>query len=110
MRISDLSSDVCNGDAALALFGCLVDVGEIDRSAAAALRQNLRNRRGQRGLAMVDVTDGADVAVRLRPLKFSLSHVLEPSRSLWLGRSEEHTSELQSLMRISYSVFCFKKK
>src|SRR3546814_1100746 len=26
------------------------------------------------------------------------------------NRSEEHTSELQSLMRISYSVFCFKKK
>src|SRR3546814_10816212 len=26
------------------------------------------------------------------------------------GRSEEHTSELQSLMRISYAVFCFKKK
>src|SRR3546814_10373349 len=26
------------------------------------------------------------------------------------GRSEEHTSELQSLMRISYSVFCLKKK
>src|SRR3546814_11863281 len=33
--------------------------------------------------------------------------------SLWrvaLGRSEEHTSELQSLMRISYAVFCLKKK
>src|SRR3546814_8235121 len=29
-------------------------------------------------------------------------------RSLW--RSEEHTSELQSLMRISYAVFCLKKK
>src|SRR3546814_13241433 len=28
----------------------------------------------------------------------------------WLGRSEEHTSELQSLMRISYAVFCLKKK
>src|SRR3546814_1610444 len=27
-----------------------------------------------------------------------------------LGRSEEHTSELQSLMHISYAVFCFKKK
>src|SRR3546814_7235200 len=27
-----------------------------------------------------------------------------------LERSEEHTSELQSLMRISYAVFCFKKK
>src|SRR3546814_10541712 len=32
-------------------------------------------------------------------------------RSLWrIGRSEEHTSELQSLMRISYAVFCLKKK
>src|SRR3546814_6356693 len=29
---------------------------------------------------------------------------------LLLGRSEEHTSELQSLMRISYAVFCLKKK
>src|SRR3546814_8676840 len=27
-----------------------------------------------------------------------------------IGRSEEHTSELQSLMRISYAVFCLKKK
>src|SRR3546814_3697429 len=27
-----------------------------------------------------------------------------------MGRSEEHTSELQSLMRISYAVFCLKKK
>src|SRR3546814_20768730 len=30
--------------------------------------------------------------------------------AVWLGRSEEHTSELQSLMRISYAVFCLKKK
>src|SRR3546814_2419874 len=29
---------------------------------------------------------------------------------LYVNRSEEHTSELQSLMRISYAVFCFKKK
>src|SRR3546814_4593296 len=28
----------------------------------------------------------------------------------WPGRSDEHTSELQSLMRISYAVFCLKKK
>src|SRR3546814_4461601 len=36
-----------------------------------------------------------------------------PSRKIWTGwpiRSEEHTSELQSLMRISYAVFCLKKK
>src|SRR3546814_10247808 len=29
---------------------------------------------------------------------------------IWRRRSEEHTSELQSLMRISYAVFCLKKK
>src|SRR3546814_3809947 len=37
-----------------------------------------------------------------------------PSIVMWVtnneGRSEEHTSELQSLMRISYAVFCLKKK
>src|SRR3546814_9033127 len=32
------------------------------------------------------------------------------ARFTWDGRSEEHTSELQSLMRISYAVFCLKKK
>src|SRR3546814_10138197 len=34
----------------------------------------------------------------------------DPLQSDQLGRSEEHTSELQSLMRISYAVFCLKKK
>src|SRR3546814_2377618 len=38
------------------------------------------------------------------PLRFS-----ERPRK-WQSRSEEHTSELQSLMRISYAVFCLKKK
>src|SRR3546814_10091413 len=33
-----------------------------------------------------------------------------PSRCRCRARSEEHTSELQSLMRISYAVFCLKKK
>src|SRR3546814_7811252 len=33
-----------------------------------------------------------------------------PRLGLILARSEEHTSELQSLMRISYAVFCLKKK
>src|SRR3546814_5942754 len=33
-----------------------------------------------------------------------------PAPALAAGRSEEHTSELQSLMRISYAVFCLKKK
>src|SRR3546814_10898662 len=34
----------------------------------------------------------------------------EPTNHLDIHRSEEHTSELQSLMRISYAVFCLKKK
>src|SRR3546814_8662764 len=34
----------------------------------------------------------------------------EAQRQAGYGRSEEHTSELQSLMRISYAVFCLKKK
>src|SRR3546814_6053112 len=33
-----------------------------------------------------------------------------PHDAVWIGRSEEHTSELQSLMRISYAVFCLNKK
>src|SRR3546814_6243445 len=37
---------------------------------------------------------------------FCRRHVKQGAR----GRSEEHTSELQSLMRISYAVFCLKKK
>src|SRR3546814_3438909 len=37
-------------------------------------------------------------------------HCLLPASDAELWRSEEHTSELQSLMRISYAVFCLKKK
>src|SRR3546814_3058097 len=39
------------------------------------------------------------------PFQFDVSHARTPQL-----RSEEHTSELQSLMRISYAVFCLKKK
>src|SRR3546814_3345259 len=42
---------------------------------------------------------------------FVPDHASIPSDGvLYLARSEEHTSELQSLMRISYAVFCLKKK
>src|SRR3546814_5151520 len=43
-----------------------------------------------------------------RALRGSRAGTARPCRSE--GRSEEHTSELQSLMRISYAVFCLKKK
>ena len=68
-----------DGDAALALFRRLVDVREIDGGAAGRVRQHLGDGGGQRGLAMVDVTDGADVAVRLVPLELSFRHYILPS-------------------------------
>src|SRR3546814_4086279 len=40
---------------------------------------------------------------------FSLPSVSPPLSQTMFGRSEEHTSELQSLMRISYAVFCLTK-
>src|SRR3546814_6945470 len=52
-----------------------------------------------------------DCARFRRPANGPAAHDAHAAR-LWAGqwRSEEHTSELQSLMRISYAVFCLKKK
>src|SRR3546814_9159333 len=56
---------------------------------------------------------------RRRELESRMRIVVEPTDKAWIDlirdaqriqRSEEHTSELQSLMRISYAVFCLKKK
>src|SRR3546814_2514305 len=58
---------------------------------------------------------GADTAFELGTVREDLREVFAPwpgfganPNSKW-DRSEEHTSELQSLMRISYAVFCLKK-
>src|SRR3546814_3589572 len=48
--------------------------------------------------------DHSDMPMEGMPMAGSEPHVDPP------GRSEEHTSELQSLMRISYAVFCLKKQ
>src|SRR5262249_25815960 len=63
-------------DAPLALLRRLVDliVRRVGRSTG--LRQDLRDRRRQRRLAMVHVTDRPDVAMRLGPLKLRLRHGL----------------------------------
>src|SRR3546814_7258593 len=47
-----------------------------------------------------------DANIQETPKNGKFLHVLR----LQISRSEEHTSELQSLMRISYAVFCLKKK
>src|SRR3546814_9956092 len=54
-----------------------------------------------------------DLPGLLRPgdvLVFNDTKVIPAQLEGIRGRSEEHTSELQSLMRISYAVFCLKKK
>src|SRR3546814_2683584 len=67
------------------------DLGEIDDALAAVRRRGLRHF--QFGKADFPLpTLGARIEQILQELEF--------------GRSEEHTSELQSLMRISYAVFC----
>ena len=64
-----------DGDAALALFRCVVDLVERLEYRLALACQNLGDRSGQGGLAVVDVTDGPDVYVSFVSFKFSFCHV-----------------------------------
>src|SRR3546814_5199610 len=52
---------------------------------------------------------GQDVEMEFKRMQVALRNVRQHSDN-WALRSEEHTSELQSLMRNSYAVFCLKKK
>src|SRR3546814_1003010 len=72
-----------------------------------------RHRRRQRKAA--EPVDGQDRRRQQERLAQKVSELGYPRvgfevDALDVGRSEEHTSELQSLMRISYAVFCLKKK
>src|SRR3546814_3246192 len=62
--------------------------------------------RAQGGVGLGGVRIGA---LRLGDLRLG-DHRKLPAAAFAANRSEEHTSELQSLMRISYAVFCLKKK
>src|SRR3546814_2184650 len=74
--------------------------GKLDAGSAVTVRGWVRTRRDSKaGLSFVNVTDGS----RFDPIQAVVPATLG-------NRSEEHTSELQSLMRISYAVFCLKKK
>src|SRR3546814_2297546 len=101
MRISDWSSDVCSSDlyglgahtAALGLtFAEGATLGEPFTNGAFIGLHGSWNRKPLAGYKVVFV-------------KFN-----EKGHPQGLPRSEEHTSGLQSLMRISYAVFCLKKK
>src|SRR3546814_2265279 len=57
-----------------------------------------------------DMRSPAEAGAYVRKLRAILRYVGSCDGNMEEGRSEEHTSELQSLMRISYAVFCLKKK
>src|SRR3546814_9208544 len=87
-----------------------------DHRAARSAHPSLRHRRDrQRELAVQEsklstVTTGAKGDVVLGYDGSGLRPPPSYPRTTMRWRSEEHTSELQSLMRISYAVFCLKKK
>src|SRR3546814_7541650 len=113
MRISDWSSDVCSSDLELAETDALArhvaragigrhdqdDVAEVDGLAVmigqAAMVHDLQQYVEQVGMRLFDLVE------QQHAMRILIDRV---------GRSEEHTSELQSLMRISYAVFCLNKK
>src|SRR3546814_9957640 len=103
MRISDWSSDVCSSDlAALA-------ASPLYHSAVLPLRTlPPRFNRYQGGGTYGLHVDGSVMHVAA-PGQPTATMRTDISCTLFL-RSEEHTSELQSIMRISYAVFCLKKK
>src|SRR3546814_1499489 len=138
MRISDWSSDVCSSDLEICRVakGALIlhaDIGrelgheliaqtqsQFGRGEAGAYAQfgNVLRGEVQLGCGLEDQLLGqALIIFRFEPrgdvalVRKEQGPVdLEPVRSQALHRSEEHTSELQSLMRISYAVFCLKNK
>src|SRR3546814_3859162 len=109
MRISDWSSDVCSSDLdhrylfAGAGTGRVLLRASVRADGPGAVGAEPRQaRRGTRRRAGRDPGAGAG-----RPRRHPRQ---APHHRLPAPRSEEHTSELQSLMRISYAVFCLKKK
>src|SRR3546814_5354219 len=123
MRISDWSSDVCAADLVDPRGAALQVLGDLRRS----LDVGAPHRAGQPVVGGVGPLDDlVDVAVGDDGQRWTElllvddpGAVGEAGQDGWLEevavafhrlRSEEHTSELQSLMRISYAVFCLNKK
>src|SRR3546814_9770396 len=91
MRISDWSSDVCSSDLA-----------ELDAKRDARLEERFKK-----------LDKDGNGQISLAEMKASQQDRMDKRQDRMAkrdARSEEHTSELQSLMRISYAVFCLKKK
>src|SRR3546814_9320467 len=96
MRISDWSSDVCSSDLPRRREEDQREAARLIVEAANLLESDQLEETGG-GVGVGDPDHGVKI--------FGHAPNIVPRR-----RSEEHTSELQSLMRISYAVFCLKKK
>src|SRR3546814_9672662 len=106
MRISDWSSDVCSSD-----LGGLEDSEKNKRSISPHPWRFPPFGREEWPRRLPAIFGGPTTCIRGRSAREHLRAALEQAAYLALNRrSEEHTSELQSLMRISYAVFCLKKK
>src|SRR3546814_1002647 len=107
MRISDWSSDVCSSDLAVLLLEQLLVLGpRRDHRRHVDVVERGEHRRGV--LRFLEA-----LGDRLAHARHAYAFFLAPGRGgggRGGRRSEEHTSELQSLMRISDAVFCLKIK
>src|SRR3546814_6933126 len=117
MRISDWSSDVCSSDLMAARAQGYPDI--VAPPSFPAVIETLANdeqrRRGELPLTEVIGCDfhhllHGEQHFTYEGLMYAGDDVVVTTRVEDFYRSEEHTSELQSLMRISYAVFCLKKK
>src|SRR3546814_7912428 len=117
MRISDWSSDVCSSDLVQPLskrVSSALPCGVIDSMTASRSDFSKRLSAGNANQADTRRSPTTALARRSAARRISgpsgigqeLAAKAAPARD---DRSEEHTSELQSLMRITYAVFCLKK-
>src|SRR3546814_6032110 len=118
MRISGWSSDVCSSDLAK-LVELAKEVGRIDdpivRDRLTQIEGFVLSHRYSSYRIFSCAAAGEDagaVPLMMKLLLTEIGHDMALLAQDLIGehRSEEHTSELQSLMRISYAVFCLKKK
>src|SRR3546814_2488209 len=112
MRISDWSSDVCSSDLGVGQdaggeVALLVEHGVVGQQALVVAAHHLAVDAHGGGVAQVAV--GVDEAHHRGAPAGARRDVVQ-HLTVGAHRSEEHTSELKSLMRISSAVFCFKKK
>src|SRR3546814_5530657 len=111
MRISDWSSDVCSSDLSADLHTTQAAMPMATKISDQATGKTMLGgvQSGLRRPAYQVSSAGSVIAAPRRPA----ARLMITKTSSMIGlvkRSEEHTSELQSLMRNSYAVFCLKKK